>query len=213
MSGQPQPGQQPGWQPPSQPATPRKRRLGRGCLYTALGAVGLIIVIIIVAAIASGGGGGGGGGGGSAAGSSSAAAPPSSAASQPGIGDKVRDGKFEFVITKITHAKTVGPSGFGQTAQGRYTILHVTVTNIGNQAQTLDDSSQFLFDAAGRKFDASSQADIYINGSSDSVFLQDINPGNTVHGKIAFDLPSSDKAVKAELHDSPFSDGVTVSLS
>ncbi len=209
MSGQPQPGSQPGWQPPSQPAAPRKRRLGRGCLYTALGALGLIIVIIIVAAIASGGGGGGRS---TASSPTTAAAPPSSAASQPGIGDKVRDGKFEFTVTKITHAKTVGPSGFGQTAQGRYTILHVTVTNIGSEAQTLDDSSQFVFDAAGRKFDASSQADIYINGSSDSVFLQDINPGNTVHGKIAFDLPAGDKAVKAELHDSTFSDGVTVSL-
>jgi hypothetical protein len=107
----------------------------------------------------------------------------------------------------------VGPSGFGETAQGRYTILHVTVTNIGDQAQTLDDSSQYVFDRAGRKFDASGAADLQINGTNDQVFLQDINPGNKVHGLIAFDLPSNDKAVKAELHDSPFSSGVTVSLS
>lgn len=211
MSGQSQPGQQPGWQPPSQPATPRKRRLGRGCLYTALGAFGLIIVIIIVAAIASGGGGGGGGGG-SAAGSSSAAAPPASAAGQPGIGDKVRDGKFEFVITKVTHAKTVGPAGLSETAQGRFTVLHVKVTNIGSESQTLDDSNQVVFDGSGRKFDADTKADLVINGENNQVFLEDINPGNTVHGLIAFDLPSGTQAVKAELHDSPFSEGVTVSM-
>jgi uncharacterized protein DUF4352 len=195
---------------PLETPAPRKRRWGRGCLFAFLGGVGLIIVIIIITALA-----GGGGGGGSTSGSPSAANPSSapSSASVAGIGSKVRDGKFEFVVTGITHAKTVGPSGFGQTAQGRYTILHVSVTNIGSEAQTLDDSNQFVFDAAGRKFSADSQADLYINGSSNSVFLQDINPGNTVHGKIAFDLPSSDKAVKAELHDSAFSDGVTVSLT
>jgi Domain of unknown function (DUF4352) len=115
------------------------------------------------------------------------------------------------VVTGVTHAKSVGPSGFGETAQGRFTILHVTVTNIGNESQTLDDSSQFVFDASGRKFDASSKADLMINSES-QVFLEDINPGNTVHGLIAFDLPSGTKAVKAELHDSPFSDGVTVRL-
>jgi hypothetical protein len=44
------------------------------------------------------------------------------------------------------------------------------------------------------------------------VFFNSINPGNTVHGEIAFDLPPGDAAVKAELHDSAFSGGVTVML-
>jgi uncharacterized protein DUF4352 len=86
------------------------------------------------------------------------------------------------------------------------------VTNIGNAAQTLDDSAQYVYDARGRQFSADSQADLYINGTGDSVFLQQINPGNTVHGKIAFDLPVGDSAVRAELHDSMFSGGVIVSL-
>lgn len=40
-------------------------------------------------------------------------------------------------------------------------------------------------------------------------------PGNSVHGRIAFDLPTGVKAVKAvqaKLHDSIFSRGVTISL-
>jgi len=86
-------------------------------------------------------------------------------------------------------------------AHVRFTILHVTVKNIGGQAQTLDASSQFVFDAAGKQFSADSAA------SSQTFFLTDINPGNQVTGTIAFDLPKGDTAVKAELHDSPFSGG------
>jgi hypothetical protein len=89
------------------------------------------------------------------------------------------------------------------------------VTNIGNQSQTLDDSAQYVYDASGRKFSAGSAADIDLSGANGqgSTWLDDINPGNTVHGKIAFDMPAGDKAVKIELHDSLFSGGVTVKLS
>ena len=80
--------------------------------------------------------------------------------------------------------------------------------------KTLDDSSQYVYDASGRKYDASTSADIDLNSASgsDSVFFNDINPGNTVHGELAFDMPTGLKAVKAELHDSVFSGGVTVNL-
>lgn len=38
-------------------------------------------------------------------------------------------------------------------------------------------------------------------------------PRQLGHGLIYFDLPANDKAVSAELHDSVFSGGVTVSLT
>jgi hypothetical protein len=215
---QPPPGG-PHQQPPGapyQPPPPRKKRhLG---LKITLGVVGGIILLIIVAAVL-GGGGNSGTGTNTATGTgtgNSQAAQGSGSTAVPGIGSKVRDGKFEFVITKVTHAKSVGDTslGLGDTAQGRYVILHIRVTNIGNEAQTLDDSSQYVYDASGRKFSASTSADIDLSGPNGqgSTWLNDINPGNTVHGRIAFDLPASDKAVKAELHDSMFSDGVTVKL-
>lgn len=132
------------------------------------------------------------------------------------IGSPVRDGKFQFTITSVSQAKSVGDTaeGLGDTAQGEYTIIHVKVSNIGDQAQTLDDSSQYVYDASGRKYDVSTSADIDLNSVSgaDSVFLNDINPGNTVNGELAFDMPAGAKAMKAELHDSPFSGGVTVGL-
>jgi hypothetical protein len=149
----------------------------------------------------------------------SGAAPANAAPAVPQaatIGTPVRDGKFQFTITSVSHAKSVGDTadGFGDTAQGKYTILHVTVTNIGSQPQTLDDSSQYVYDASGRKYDTSTSANMDLNSASgsDSVFFNDINPGNTVRGELAFDMPAGLKAVKAELHDSAFSGGVTVNL-
>ena len=87
--------------------------------------------------------------------------------------------------------------------------MHITVTNIGSESQTLDDGSQYVYDASGRKFSASSSADIDLAGANgqNSTWLDDINSGNTVQGRIAFDLPAGDKAGKAELHDSMFSGG------
>jgi hypothetical protein len=208
--------QQGGWppQPPQQQPyrpqypyvpPPRKSWPARHKIATAfLSFFGVLILLIVVAVIAGGGGGGTPTSPQPGSSSNGQAVKESPAASHSaGIGDKVRDGKFEFVITKITHRKTAGDPEFGgETAQGEYTVLHVRVTNIGSETQTFDDSAQLVFDA---------RADIDLNNGG-SVFLQDINPGNTVRGVIAFDMPAGVRAVKAELHDSGFSGGVTVRL-
>jgi len=192
---------------PSQQPPKKKRHWVRN---TFLGLAGFIVLIVIISVATNGDSNGT-----SAAGSS--AAPANAAPAAPlvaKIGTPVRDGKFQFTITSVSHAKSVGDTadGFGDTAQGKYTILHVTVTNISSQPQTLFDSNQYVFDASGRKYDVSTSADMDINGASDSVLFNDINPGNTVRGELAFDMPAGLKAVKAELHDSAFSGGVTVNL-
>jgi hypothetical protein len=179
-------------------------------VYSLLAGIG-VIVVIIVASVAAGGGG--------STSSSTPNAPATSAAPSAGtttqtagIGTPVRDGKFEFTVTAVTYAHKVGDQFLGKTAQGRYALLHVTVKNIGTEAQTLSDSSQYVYDASGRKYSADTEADLYTNSNSTSMFLNDINPGNTVSGVIAFDMPRGTPPVSAVLHDSPFSGGVTVSL-
>jgi hypothetical protein len=139
---------------------------------------------------------------------------PAAGGTGPGLGSQVRDGKFAFVVTRVSHLHSVGDTslGLGETAQGRFTVLHLKITNIGNVGQSIDDSSQYVFDARGRKFSADSTADIDANGNSGQVLLNNINPGNSVRAVMLFDLPKGDKAVRAELHDSAFSGGVTVSL-
>jgi hypothetical protein len=201
----------PGRPYPPPPTPPRKSWPRRHKFLTLLLSVAGLLVIIVVAASA-----GGGGTNTSTTPQPSTASQPSSApaaSNVPGIGTPVRDGKFQFTVTSVSQAKSVGDvaAGLGETAQGAFTILHLTVQNIGDQPQTLSDSAQYVYDAAGRKYSANSAADISLNKNG-GVFLNGINPGNSVTGLIAFDMPVAVQAVKAELHDSLFSGGITVSL-
>lgn len=235
----PPPQQQPGWGPPppgySQPPPgygqapppgyppppgygygpppPRKPWVRRHWFITALGALAVLIIIIVSAT--SGGGGSSPTAGTAPASGGKSGAPAKHAAATPGIGTPVRDGQFQFTVNSVSHVKSVGDTsiGLGDTAKGEYTVLHLSIKNISGSSQTVDDSSQYVFDAKNRKFSADSSADIDGNGTNGGgVFFDQLNPGTTVKGKIFFDLPTGDTATKAELHDSFLSDGVTVSL-
>jgi hypothetical protein len=196
--------------PPGRP--PKRKHRARNILLSVVAA--LVVLIVLGAALGGGKTGNNNNGGtpvsGAAGGATTA---PAVASKGPGIDQAVRDGKFQFTILKVTHAKRAGGQFLKQTAQGEYTILHVKITNIGDQAQTIDDSAQYLYDAAGRQFSADSTADIYGNPNSGGVWLDQVNPGDSVTGKLYFDMPKGDKAVRAELHDSAFSGGVSVSLT
>ena len=175
---QPHAQQQPPYYPPQQqyyPAqqSPKKKR--HWVRNTFLGLAGFIVLIVIISVATNGGSNGT-----PAAGSGAAPANAAPAAPQVAkIGTPVRDGKFQFTITSVSHAKSVGDTadGFGDTAQGKYTILHVTVTNISSQPQTLFDSNQYVFDASGRKYDVSTSADMDINGASRQRTFQRHQPG------------------------------------
>jgi Domain of unknown function (DUF4352)/Protein of unknown function (DUF2510)/Domain of unknown function (DUF4190) len=130
-----------------------------------------------------------------------------------GFGDTVRDGQFEFTVTGIQPpVETVGEDFLAEEAQGQFIIVRVTVTNVGDEARTLDASSQYLYDADGRRYETSSA--LFTLEDADKVFLENINPGNTVtDAPLLYDVPDGFVPVSIELHDSPFSGGVTVTLS
>jgi hypothetical protein len=133
--------------------------------------------------------------------------------SGPGMGDPVRDGKFEFTVTKLDCSKSrVGSEYLNEKAQGKFCIISVTVKNIGKKAQTFSGSSQKASDAEGTEFSNDTGAEIYANEGS-ATFLEEINPGNEVKGRLIFDVPKSTKLTAIELHDSMFSGGAKVSLS
>lgn len=134
----------------------------------------------------------------------------------PKIGEAARDGKFEFTAKSIECGKSsVGTNPYlTKTAQGQYCLLTVSVKNIGNEPQTLSSSNQYLYNSAKQKYSADDTATMYISPSDNasSSLYNEINPGNTVEGIIAFDLPKDQSPVQAEFHDSAFSGGVKVSL-
>lgn len=140
-----------------------------------------------------------------------AAAEPA-APESPGIGDAVRDGKFEFVVTGVEDGGTeVGNEFLSEKAQGRFQLIHITVTNIGDEPQMMSDSNQRVKDEQGRSFEVDSMAGIHLDDND--IWLEDINPGNTVTGTLVFDMPEGSTPVEIELHDSMFSGGVTVALT
>lgn len=142
------------------------------------------------------------------------AATPESGETAPAaakVGQAVRDGKFEFTVTKIKCGVTrVGTEYFGQKAQGQFCLVTVKVSNIAKESQSFSSSSQKAFGADGAAFETDDAAGLYIK-DNDTLFTT-INPGNTVTGVLVFDIPKTAKLAKLELHDSPFSGGVLVTI-
>lgn len=130
-----------------------------------------------------------------------------------GIGTQVQDGAFTFTATKVEPGRDALGDGFLRSeAQGSYVLVHVTVTNVGTEAQMFTSANQTLLDAQGREFEADAGAALMNVPDSES-FLTDINPGNSVDGVLVFDVPEGLSPAAIELHESMFSDGTTVSLT
>lgn len=91
------------------------------------------------------------------------------------------------------------------------TLVGYDMTDTSARRRRCSTSSQKLRDAAGREADASSDAAAYLGDTN--AFLNTINPGNSVTGQVVFDIPADTQPAGIELHDSPFSGGVTVSLA
>lgn len=202
--------QQPQWGAPQQP--PRKGHALRNVLLSVGGALVLLVVLVVAF--------GGGSGAQSPAASSSTApadSPPAApAAAAPGIGQAVRDGDFAFTVRSWicgapAAAAVAGSDGFGETlpAGAVECIATMTVTDDKAQAQTFFDGAQFAYDAKGRQFSADSNGSIYLAGDQDATQL---NPGVTITAKVPYQIPAGTTIVRLMLHDSDFSNGVTVRL-
>lgn len=222
------------WNPPAPtpPAPPKRNWFVRHKVLTGLG----VLLLLVVGATAANGGGSTPATGPSpstrsattsSASDSAAPAPGATAsASRPsasktsskktqqraGLNTPVRDGNLQFVVTKVqTGVSRVGDQYLGQKAQGQFVLVSVTVTNVGKSAETFTDSEQKVKDTQGRTFSADSSADIYIQDNQ--VLLQEINPGNSARGVLAFDMPVGATPVSITLKDlSLFSGGTTVAL-
>ncbi len=166
--------------------------------------LGFIVLGIVVSAA---------GGGKTSTTNKSSSNSSSSKAELAKVGQAANDGKFEFTVKSVECGKaSVGTNQYlTKTAQGQYCLLNVSVKNVGDQAQSLLSSNQYLLNASGQKYSADDTATMY-NTPNGSSWYNDINPGNSVEGAIVFDVPKDQTPVTAELHDSAFSGGVKVTL-
>ena len=128
------------------------------------------------------------------------------------MGVPARDGKFEFTVTGVKcGVPRVGDDILGEKAQGEFCLVSVTVKNVADTAETFVDSSQQAIDAKGATYDVDTGAGISANTDS-SVFLESINPGNVVKGKLVFDVPKGTKLTAVVMHESTFTTGIKVPL-
>lgn len=202
--------------PPVPQPQPKK---SRGCLWATLIGLGLVVLfgfVGCVAVIASVGSDSSSSGQSASSGDKKDdkgdSAESSDEEKTAGIGDTVEDGAFAFTVTDIeTGVSRIGNDFLQHDAQGQFVIVHVTVENIGDQAEMFYGSSVKLYDADGKEYSNDGEAEIYLEDSE--AFLTDINPGNKVDAKVVFDLPEGVEPVSVKLHGSLFSSGVTVSLS
>lgn len=199
---------------------------GRAVAGIVLSVIGLLVGVGIVNALANGGDDGAGGASSGAVQEQEAADGESrttdespkktgeeldAEAAPPGVGDPVRDGKFEFTVTKVEPGvKEIGDEFLSQGAQGQFVLVHLTVENIGDESQYFDGNNVTAYDAKNREFAADTEAAIYLDDANS--FLNEINPGNSVQSVVVFDVPTDVKLSQLELHDSAFSGGVEVAL-
>jgi hypothetical protein len=196
----PQTGQPYGYVPQQEPPKKRKKWpwiVGGIALVMALGCVGVFTLVI-------------GGTGAAIKGADDNQKGKNAVAGQ--VGRPAKDGKFQFTVTgQSCGAKSVGGE-YGQKAQGQFCFVDVQVKNVGTSAEIFNDSSQKGYDAKGVEYSVNSGAAVYANKDY-STFLEQINPGNTVRGKLVFDMPAGTKLASVVVHESLFTPGVKVPLS
>ena len=140
---------------------------------------------------------------------------PEPKASEPemaGIGDKVRDGDYQFTVTKVRcGVSRVGDSYLNEKAQGQFCLVSMRVKNVGNDPINFSDENQTLVDTKGKNYSPDDEAWIYMD---DSDPYAEINPGNTLKTTVPFDLPKSAKPDYLLLKAGTwgFSEGVKVKL-
>jgi len=189
--------------PPQQQApAPKKKGKGKWILLA-------IVALIVIIAVATSGGGDKSSSS-SASGDSTASGDDSSQAA--GLNQAVRDGKFEFTVNGVDCSQTtLGTDPITTQAAGVFCLVSVHVQNIGDEAQTMDATSQVGYDAQGKKFSTDTEAEFYLENGGNALFEQ-LNPGASVDGQLVFDVPAGTQLTQLELHDSAFSGGVTVDL-
>ncbi len=210
----------PGWTPPPPPAggrplpagpspppalgtaPPRRRRRRRRWGRRLLGAVALLAALLVVANAL---------GDRDRSAGQDRPAGRAGAAATPGIREPARDGQFEFVVRSVRCGlRRVGPELARRTPQGRFCLVAVSVVNVGTEARDFAAGQQRLFGADGRRHSVDAAATA-ANGSLQLLHSL-VNPGNRVEGTLVYDVPPRMRPARMELHDSPFSRGVTVDL-
>ena len=126
-----------------------------------------------------------------------------------GSGPRASDGGITFAVTGTETAASVKSQDapVAQNAQGQYVIVHLTVSNTGDQPASFVGTFQKL-KAGGTTYSIDDVATAYLNGT-----VAQLNPGDNSNVAIAFDVPAGTTPDSLEVHGDPTSAGADVPLS
>lgn len=142
----------------------------------------------------------------------STTAPPSpTTPPPPGLGDPVRDGTLEFVVAEVNcGVEEVGSGLLIERAQGQFCLVDITAENIGDIPAIFSDAAQIVYTTEGTSHGAESWPGFLVNNLDLGRYW--VNPDSTMTATLVFDIPAGTTVATIELHDSHFSDGITVTF-
>lgn len=130
------------------------------------------------------------------------------------IGEEFAVNDWMVTISAVgERTSTVGDEFLNTEAQGEFLPVDLVVTNDGDSAQHFFASDFVAVDGQDREFNYSSDATMY--GASDGAvsLLDEINPGNSIEGRLFFDVPADAEVVGLDINAGFLSDPVRVSLN
>jgi hypothetical protein len=129
-----------------------------------------------------------------------------------GLGDPVRDGQFEFVVGSVDcGARSVGEGLGRKQALEQFCLVELEVENTGTEGRTFGGGQQFLFDGDGNRHDP--DLDATARHGDGRLVSTHLNPGQRLAGTLVYDVPDPIALSRVELHDGPFSGGISVELT
>lgn len=139
-------------------------------------------------------------------------AEPDAPPPPPGVGDSVADGPFEFVVNSVDCGRTSLGGLIKAEAKGQFCIVDLTVTNTGDESPAFSELWQRAYDADGNEYGTDAVAGAVVNQSLGSLWTS-IPAGESMTGKIVYDIPADATLAKLELHHSPLSAGAVVTVA
>jgi hypothetical protein len=134
--------------------------------------------------------------------SRTAASPP------PTMGTPVRDGRLEFIVNGVRLGPSISSDHASYKAHGRYVVVGLSVTNVGDQPETYMAIDQKLI-VDGKQYDYAAEPTILLDTNTTSL----INPGIRISALIAYDVPAGTRPGSIELHGAAGTPGVDVDLA
>ncbi|GAA2002503.1 DUF4352 domain-containing protein [Brevibacterium samyangense] len=129
------------------------------------------------------------------------------------LGDTGATGDWDVTVNGVeTGVATIGDDFLSEDAQGQYVLVDLAVTNTGDSASLFMTNDAQLVDTEGRTYEADSSASLYL-GDEGASLLDEVNPGNTLEGVVAFDVPEGIELSHLEFSGGLFAESARFALS